>query len=122
MMKKIVFGVVGTGIFLLVVMLIPFLFDSKETNQIPLEMIAFNSFTDEEQSLIPTSPKDSIIEELEVNDKIRRMLNREYEKDTLYSITLNNTETDTTGPIVVYLSLDKETVLWKGFVDSKENK
>lgn len=121
-MKKIVFGVVGTGIFLLVVMLIPFLFDSKETNQIPLEMIALNSFTDEEQSLIPASPKDSIIEELEVNDKIRRMLNREYEKDTLYSITFNNTETDTTGPIVVYLSLDKETVLWKGFVDSKENK
>ncbi|MFC4388933.1 hypothetical protein ACFOZ1_14110 [Gracilibacillus marinus] len=120
-MKKIIFGVIGTGIFLLVVMLIPFLFDSKETNQLPLEMIAFNSLTDEEQSLIPVSPKDSIIEELEVNDKIRRML-REYEKDTLYSITFNNTETDTTGLIVVYLSLDKETVLWKGFVDSKENK
>ncbi|MCM3600951.1 hypothetical protein M3175_09425 [Robertmurraya korlensis] len=80
----------------------------------PLEMVAFNSLTDEEKDLIPVSPKDSKVEKVAVSQENISMINEDYEKDEVYSVTFNNTKSEETGNLVVFLDLDKETVVGKG--------
>ncbi|MCR2823326.1 hypothetical protein [Lederbergia panacisoli] len=90
-----------------------YLFDSKK--KLPIEMAAFNSLSDEEQELIPVSPKDSIVEKITVNDEIKPFIDKDYEKDQVYSVTFNNTETDSSEKLTVFVDLDKKKVVGKGF-------
>ncbi len=86
---------------------------SKPANKLPIEMIAFNSLTDEESALIQVSPKDSIVKKVPVNNDIRKSIPKTYNKDKVYSVTFNNTETDATGNLVIFVGLDKTTVVGK---------
>ncbi|MGI8387714.1 hypothetical protein [Robertmurraya sp. P23] len=81
----------------------------------PLEMVAYNSLTDEEKDLIPVSPKDSSVKKVAVSQEIISMMDEDYNKDEVYSVIFNNTESATSGKLVVFLDLDKETVVGKGF-------
>ena len=92
------------------------LFESK--NNLPIEMVAFNSLTDEEKDLIPVSPKDSEVMKVPVNDEIESYIHKDYGKEKVYSVTFNNSETDSSGKLVVFVDLDKKTIVGKGF-DSK---
>lgn len=87
----------------------------KPNENLPIEMIAFNSLTDEEQDLIPVSPKDSIVEKITVSDENKSYIDNDYDKDQVYSVTFNNTETDSSGKLTVFVDLDKEAVVGKGF-------
>jgi hypothetical protein len=87
----------------------------KHNENLPIEMIAFNCLTDEEQDLIPVSPKDSIVEEITVSSENKSYIDKDYDKDQVYSVTFNNTETDSSGKLTVFVDLDKETVVGKGF-------
>lgn len=84
-------------------------------NKLSIEMLAFGSLTDEEQDLIPVSPKDSIVEKITVNNENRSLIDKGYDKDQVYTVTFTNTETDTSGKLTVFVDLDKETVVGKGF-------
>lgn len=87
------------------------LFDN--TNELSIEMVAFNSLTSEEKRLIPVSPKDSIVNKITVNDEIKPFLDKDYDKDEVYSITFNNTGTDSSGKLTVFIDLDRKTVVGK---------
>lgn len=91
------------------------LFESK--SNLPIEMVAFNSLSDEEKDLIPVSPKDSNVEKIPVNDGIESLIDKDYNKDQVYSVTFNNTETDFSGKLVVFVDLDKVTVVGKGNIN-----
>ncbi|WP_440705794.1 hypothetical protein [Heyndrickxia oleronia] len=84
-------------------------------DSVPIELIAFNSLTDEEKDLIPASPKDSIVEKVTVNDENKSFIDKNYDKDQVYAVTFNNTETNSSGKLTVFVDLDKETVVGKGF-------
>lgn len=81
----------------------------------PIEMIAFSSLTDEEQDLISTSPKDSTVELTSVCDIDSSLFNKLYANDQVYAVTFNNTVTDNSGNLIVYIALDESTVIGKGF-------
>ncbi|MED4456328.1 hypothetical protein [Metabacillus fastidiosus] len=103
--------------FMLLFIILPLtlagLFYSK--NDLPLEMVAFESLTDEEANLILVSPKDSIVEKVTVNNHIASLINKNYTKNKIYSVTFNGTETDSAGNLVVYVDLDRTDVVGKGF-------
>lgn len=86
---------------------------TKPNNNLSIEMIAYNSLTDEEQDLIPVSPKDSIVEKITVNDENKTYIDKDFDKDEVYSVTFNNTETDSSGNLTVFVGLDKETIVGK---------
>ncbi|WHZ58969.1 hypothetical protein [Metabacillus hrfriensis] len=89
------------------------LFDSK--NNLPIEMVAFNSLTDKEKDMIPVSPKDSIVEKVTVNGDVKSLIDNNYGKDKVYSVTFNHTKSVPFGNLVVFVDLDEKTVLGKGF-------
>lgn len=78
------------------------------------------SLTDEERDLIPVSPKDSIVKQVPVNYDIKASIDVNYAKDQVYSVTFNNTESDTTGNLVVFVDLDKKQFLGKGLPVNKK--
>ncbi|WP_144935487.1 hypothetical protein [Paenibacillus sp. 32O-W] len=83
----------------------------------PIEMVAYNSLTEEEEQLIPVSPKDSVVEKVTVNEDLATLLGSSYSGKEVYSVTFNHTETPSAGNFVVYVDLDKKTVIGKGFSD-----
>ena len=89
------------------------IFDSKQS--LSIEMVAFNSLTDVEKDLILVRPNDLTIEKVAVNDDIEPFIESDYDKDKLYSVTFNHTETDSSGNIVVFVDLDKITIVGKAF-------
>ncbi|HZH59016.1 MAG TPA: hypothetical protein VEY70_05505 [Metabacillus sp.] len=89
--------------------------DAFTKQELSIEMVAFNSLTDEERKLIPVSPKDSTVEKVTVNDEIGSFISSDYDKDQVYSITFNNTESDSSGNLTVLIDLDKVTIVGKGF-------
>jgi hypothetical protein len=86
-------------------------FEYKST--IPIEMVAFNGLSDEEKDLIPVSPKDSNVQKIRVNDEIESFFDKDYHKDQVYSVSFNNTETNFSGKLEVFVDLDKITVVGK---------
>ena len=86
----------------------------SNSNPLSIEMVAYNSLTDEESARIPVSPKDAIVELIEVNHENKKLINSDYENNKVYSVTFKHTETDSTGNLVVYIALDKKTVVGKG--------
>ncbi|MCZ8532589.1 hypothetical protein [Psychrobacillus psychrodurans] len=113
--KLFIFGILGALLIFGVIGIVSIYSASKSENQKSMEMVAYSSLTDEERDLIPVSPKDSIVKQVPVNDDIKASIDVNYAKDQVYSVTFNNTETDTTGNLVVFVDLDKKTVLGKGF-------
>ena len=90
-------------------------FYSESENQLSIEMVAFNGLTDEERALILVSSKDSIVKKVPINADIKTSIDKKYGKDQVYSVIFNNTETDSSEKLVVFVDLDKKTVLGKGF-------
>ena len=113
--KLLILGILGVLLIIWVIGIVSMYSASNTENQMPIEMVAFNSLTNEESALIQVSPKDSIVKQEPVNDDIKASIDINYAKDQVYSVTFNNTETDTTGNLVVFVGLDKKTVLGKGF-------
>ncbi|MGM0876181.1 MAG: hypothetical protein ACQEWV_15775 [Bacillota bacterium] len=111
-MKKLVF--ISVLILLSTILTGCNLFDS--TNDLPIEMVAFNSLSDKEKDLIPVSPKDSIVKKVTINSDIESLIDNNYDKDKIYSVTFNLTNTDSSANLVVFVDLDKETVVGKGFI------
>lgn len=83
-------------------------------NNLSIEMVAFNGLTKEEQKLIPTSPKDSTVKKISVDDEIKPYVNKDYDKNEVYSITFHNVVEQ---QMTVYVSLDKKSVVGKKIVD-----
>ncbi|MGM8214967.1 hypothetical protein ACLIA0_05250 [Bacillaceae bacterium W0354] len=113
--KFLISGILVVLLIFMVIGIVSFFSASKTDNQLSIEMVAFNSLTDEESALIQVSPKDSIVKKLLVTDDIKTSIDMNYENDHVYSVTFNNTETNTTGNLVVFIGLDKKTVVGKGF-------
>jgi hypothetical protein len=88
--------------------------------ELPIEMIAFNSLTEEEKDLIPVSPKDSVVEKIKVTDDIARIIDNNSEIDKVYSVTFNHSETESSGNLIVFIDLDQKTIAGKMFDDKKE--
>ncbi|WP_298467839.1 hypothetical protein [uncultured Psychrobacillus sp.] len=78
-------------------------------------MVAFNSLSESEQDLIPTSPMDSVVEEINVTEENKKYLFDDYDRDKVYSVTFNHTDSDKNADLTVFVDLDKETVVGKGF-------
>lgn len=95
--------------------LVLFMLMGCNSNNLPLEMVAFNSLSQDEQNLIPTSPKDSVLEKVNVTAEIKALLNDDYNKTKVYSVTFNHTESESNGNLVVFVDTDKKTVVGKGF-------
>ena len=91
------------------------LLESKK--ELPIEMVAFNILTDEEENLIPVSPKDSIVKKVAVTADNESLIDNNYDKNEMYSVTFNNTNSDSFGNLIVFVDLDKKTVVGKGFSD-----
>lgn len=101
-------------LLLLIITLIGFnVFDSNK--DVPMEMVAFGSLKNKEKRLIPASPKDSIVKKVSVDGDIKSKIDVNYVKEEVYSVTFNHTLTDTSGNLVVYIALDKKTVVGKNF-------
>ncbi|KAA0955185.1 hypothetical protein FQ085_16050 [Planococcus sp. ANT_H30] len=83
--------------------------------KLPIEMIAHNSLSDEEQLLIPTSPKDSLVTKEAVSAKIKAQFHSTYKQQQVYSVVFNGTDTATAGNLIVYVDLDQKTVVGKAF-------
>ncbi|WP_026560909.1 hypothetical protein [Bacillus sp. J37] len=87
---------------------------SKEN--VSIEMVAFNSLTDEEQDLIPVSPKDSIVKKVTVSGDIETFIDDNYQKDEVYSVSFNHSQMNSSESLVVFVDLDKKTVVGKGII------
>lgn len=87
------------------------LIESK--HETPIEMVAYGALSDEESKLIPVSPKDSTVNKVTVNDEIKAVINKNYNKEEVYSVTFNHTETNSSGNLIVFIDLDKKTVVGK---------
>lgn len=90
----------------------------ESKNGVSMEMVAYNSLTDEEQDLIPVSPKDSSVEKVAVSQEIVSMIDEEYEKVEVYRVIFNNPDSNNSGKLVVFVDLDGETVVGKGFTNN----
>src|SRR5690554_3582392 len=108
---------VGLGVFLLFAIIGIVSFYSASDNQLPIEMVAFNSLNDQEAALIPVSPKDSSVERISVDEEFIASLDQNDELDEAYSVTFHHTATNSTGNLVVYVGLDQKTVIGKGFTE-----
>lgn len=121
-MKKLKFLSIWIGIcglLLGIPLVVSLLFSGSNlvTSKLPIEMIAYNSLTEQESSLIVASPKDSSVKKVRVTDDIKSLIDSNYDKNIVYSVTFNHTKTDSSGDLVVFVDLDKETVVGKGFSD-----
>lgn len=88
-------------------------------NDLPIEMVAFNSLSEKESALIPVSPKDSLVKKVTVDNDIESFINHDYDKDEVYSVTFNHTNTETSGNIIVFVDLDKKNVVGKRVASKK---
>ncbi|WP_156151314.1 hypothetical protein [Domibacillus indicus] len=71
----------------------------EEKQKVSVEMTAFNSLPQEEASRIAASPKDSTVKQVQ------------YQEQDAYEVTFHHTETESLGELVVYIGMDRETVL-----------
>jgi hypothetical protein len=90
-----------------------------KNDKLPIEMIAFNYLTNEEQNKIPVSPKDSVVKEITVREELGQKLGKKLIGKTIYTVTFNHTEDDSSGKLVVYIAKDKKTVIGKGYEKKK---
>ncbi|WNS79249.1 hypothetical protein RRU94_16980 [Domibacillus sp. DTU_2020_1001157_1_SI_ALB_TIR_016] len=112
--------VISLFVFLLVSLAGWSVFEAKQdSSEKSILMVAYNSLTKAEESLIPVSPKDSRVEKVVVNDEIKSLIDKNYNKDKVYKITFNQTATETQENLIVFVGVDKKTVVGKGFMKIK---
>lgn len=112
--KKIV--VISLFVFLSVALAGWSVFEAKQDSpKLPIEMVAANSLTKAEESLILVSPKDSQVEKVVVNEEVESLIDKNYNKNKVYKITFNQTATEAQGNLIVFVGVDKKTVVGKGF-------
>lgn len=87
----------------------------RKVPTLPIEMVAFNSLTPEEESLILASPKDSNVEKIAVTDQIKPLINKDYTKEKIFKITFNHTAIESQGNLIVFVDTNKKTVVGKEF-------
>ncbi len=85
--------------------------------KLSIEQRAFNSLTASEQNEIPISPEASIVEKIVVDDEIAILNDESYNGKKVYSVTFDDTANVEMGlnNIVVYVGLDKKTIIGKGY-------
>ncbi|MCJ1907688.1 hypothetical protein [Planococcus ruber] len=81
----------------------------------PILLVAYNDLTDEEESLIQLTPKDSEVEITVVDEAIKKVIDSGYTKKLLYKVTFRHTETQSAGNLVLYVDMNKEAVVGRGF-------
>lgn len=106
------------------ILFLPFLFllltgCNSLASELPIEMVAYNSLSKAEQDLIPVSPKDSTVTKENVSHEIKSVIDNNYSKEQVYAVVFNNTETAASGNLVVYIDLDKEEAVGKGYENKK---
>lgn len=104
------------------ILFLPFLFSlltgcNSSASELPVEMVAYNSLSKAEQDLIPVSPKDAAVTKKNVSPEITSLIDRNYNEKQVYAVVFNDTETAASGNLVVYVDLDKEKVVGKGYGD-----
>ena len=92
---------------------------NTSASELPIEMVAYNSLSKAEQDLIPASPKDSTVTKENASHEIKSVIDNNYSKEQVYAVVFNNTESSTFGNLVVYIDLDKEEVVGKGYENKK---
>ncbi|GAA0356712.1 hypothetical protein [Bacillus horti] len=100
---------------LLIITLVIFVSGCFEKAEVQIEMQAYIGLTDAERALIPVSPGDSIVAKIIVTEELTSIIGEQYVGEDVYSVTFNQTATDANGDIIVYMALDKRTVLGKGY-------
>lgn len=95
-------------LFFSIITLLTYVLLGCNSNKSSLEMIAFNSLSVEEKELIPTSPKDSVVETIDVTTDVKVFLDDEYNKAQVYSVTFNHTENESNENLVVFIDADNE--------------
>lgn len=86
-----------------------------QNEKLPIEMVAFNSLTREEQKKIPVSPKDSVVDKVTVDEELAKQVGNEFAGETIHRVTFKGTEDEMNGRLVVYLHKDRDTVIGKGY-------
>lgn len=66
-------------------------------------MVAYNDLTEEEKDLIPTSPKDSSVEMVTINEEIKDFIDCNYDKNQVYQVVFHHTAPGSSGSLVVLL-------------------
>ncbi|MNH80331.1 hypothetical protein D3C87_469960 [compost metagenome] len=92
---------------------------SSNNREIPLELTAFNSLSDQEQDRIPVSPKDSVVVKVRVHEELAVLIGEQFNGKEVYSITFKHTGIGSSKDIQVYVDLDKHTILGKEFPNEK---
>ena len=87
--------------------------------KMPIQMIAFNSLTKEEENKIPVSPKDSVVNKVTVSEELGKQLGDKFTGHIIYTVTFNNTEDASNGRLVVYINKDRKTIIGKGYEKTK---
>lgn len=85
--------------------------DERGIENLPIEMLAFNSLSNKEEGLIPVSPKDSSVERVPVSDELMSLIQNSYNEQQIYTVTFNQTASTTSGNLVVYVALDDITMV-----------
>lgn len=80
-------------------------------------MVAYNDLTEEEKDLIPTSPKDSTVEMVTINEEIKDFIDCNYDKNQVYQVVFHHTAPGSSGSLVVFIALDKKTVVGESFIE-----
>lgn len=106
------------------ILFLPFLFlllagCNSRASELPIEMVAYNSLSETEQGSIPVSPKDSTVTKENVSDEIKSLIDKNYNEKQIYAVVFNDTESSTSGNLVVYVDLNKEQAVGKGYEDKK---
>lgn len=92
---------------------------NSSASELPIEMVAYNSLSKAEQDLIPVSPKDSTVTKENISHEIKTLIDSNYSKEQVYAVVFNNTGSSKSGNLVVYVDLDKEKSVGKGYEDKK---
>ncbi|QTD42127.1 hypothetical protein [Sporosarcina sp. Te-1] len=103
-------------LLILTVSFLPGCQSAETQSDVLIEMLAFSSLTEEEQQLIPASPKDSTVRKVMITEEIQPFIEKSYDQDEIYSVTFHNTESNTDGDLTVFVDLEKRTVVGKGSI------
>lgn len=76
----------------------------ESKHETSIEMAAFGALSNDESKLIPASPKDSMVKKVSVDDQIKSVIAKNYNKEEVYSVTFNHTETNSLGNLIVFVS------------------
>ncbi|MBW3112628.1 hypothetical protein KYJ26_12355 [Bacillus sp. MCCB 382] len=83
--------------------------------QLPIEMVAFNSLSQEKADQIPVTPKDSEVWEVKVDKALGKHIGEEWIGQSIYKVAFNHTENGSIGRLVVYIGRDQKTVIGTGY-------